>query len=467
MEKSYLGIIGLGVMGKNLALNAQSKGYTVSLFDMWLDRIEDTAKAIENKDFTYTYSLPEFISSLHSPRKILIMVKAGKPVDDIIDQLIPLLEKGDIIIDGGNSYFVDTIRRNEYLEEKGIMFVGMGISGGEEGALKGPSIMPGCKDEAYLQMESMLTAIAAKVDGEPCCTHIGPDGSGHYVKMVHNGIEYADMQLICEAYSMLKDILRLTSQELCDVFREWNAGELNSYLVEITGNIFSKIDPETGITVVDVILDKAGQKGTGKWTGQNSLDLGVCTPTITEAVYARYISVIKSERVAANKIYKTNQRKYEGDRKEFIEAVRKALYASKICTYAQGFSLMKAAAEEYGWSLDYGNIAKIFRGGCIIRAQFLNKIKEAFERNAGLPNLLLAPYFANILKEYQDAWREAVMHAASFGIPVPAFFSALSYFDSYRKEELPVNLLQAQRDYFGAHTFERIDREGIFHYKWF
>ncbi|MBL4934844.1 NADP-dependent phosphogluconate dehydrogenase [Clostridium sp. YIM B02515] len=468
MNKQQIGVIGLAVMGKNLALNIESKGFSVSVFNRSREKTDELLKEAQGKNLIGTYSIEDFVDSLEVPRKILIMVKAGKPVDDTIEQLKPYLSKGDILIDGGNSFFVDTIRRNRDLEREGYRFIGTGVSGGEEGALHGPSIMPGGQEDAYKLVEPMLTAISAKVDGEPCCTYIGTDGAGHYVKMVHNGIEYGDMQLISEAYFLLKNILGLSEKELHEVFSEWNKGELDSFLIDITQDIFTKYDEETGKPMVDVIIDTAGQKGTGKWTSQSALDLGVSIPTITEAVFARCISAIKSERVAASKILRgPSNFSYDKDKKEFIEAVRKALYASKICSYAQGFALMKAAADEYCWNLNYGEIAMIFRGGCIIRAQFLHRIKEAYDNNKDIANLMLDPYFKNILESYQDAFREVICIGVKCGIPTPAFSSALAYFDSYRSEFLPANLLQAQRDYFGAHTFERIDKEGIFHYKWF
>jgi 6-phosphogluconate dehydrogenase len=468
MNKQQIGVIGLAVMGKNLALNIESRGFSVSVYNRSNEKTEELVKEAQGKNLVGTYSLEDFVNSLETPRRIIMMVKAGKPVDDTIEQLKKYISKGDILIDGGNSFFVDTMRRNKELEKDGYRFIGTGVSGGEEGALKGPAIMPGGQEDAYRLVEPILTAISAKVEGEPCCTYIGTDGAGHYVKMVHNGIEYGDMQLICEAYFLLKNILGLSAEELHEVFAEWNKGELDSYLIDITQDIFTKYDPETGKPMVDVILDTAGQKGTGKWTSQNALDLGISTPTITEAVFARCISAIKSERVAASKILGgPSTSTFEGDRKELIEAIRKALYASKICSYAQGFALMKSAAKEYSWNLNYGKISMIFRGGCIIRAQFLHRIKEAYENNPELPNLMLDSYFMDILESYQDAWREVICTAVRYGIPTPAFSSALSYFDSYRSEYLPANLLQAQRDYFGAHTYERVDREGIFHYKWF
>jgi 6-phosphogluconate dehydrogenase len=468
MSKQQIGVIGLAVMGRNLALNIESKGFTVSVYNRSRKKTEELVNEAQGKKLVGNYSLEEFVNSLEMPRKIIIMVKAGKPVDDTIDQLKNYIDKGDILIDGGNSFFEDTIRRNKELEKEGYRFIGTGVSGGEEGALKGTAIMPGGQEDAYRLVEPILTAISAKVDGEPCCTYIGTDGAGHYVKMVHNGIEYGDMQLICEAYFLLKNILGLSVEELHEIFAEWNKGELDSYLIDITQDIFTKYDSDTSKPMVDVILDTAGQKGTGKWASQSSLDLGVATPTITEAVFARCISAIKDERVAACKILKgPSTQSFKGDRKELIEAIRKALYASKICSYSQGFALMKAAANEYGWNLNYGKISMIFRGGCIIRAQFLHRIKEAYDNNTELANLMLDPYFKNILESYQGAWREVICIAVRYGLPTPAFSSALSYFDSYRSEFLPANLLQAQRDYFGAHTYKRVDIEGIFHHKWF
>ncbi|MGF9698892.1 NADP-dependent phosphogluconate dehydrogenase [Paenibacillus sp. MABNR03] len=467
MAKQQIGVIGLAVMGKNLALNIESRGFTVSVFNRSPEKTNDLLKEAEGKNLTGTFSIEEFVASLESPRKILIMVQAGKATDATIEQLLPHLDEGDIIIDGGNAYFPDTQRRSKELEDKGIRFIGTGVSGGEEGALKGPSIMPGGQESAYKLVEPILTAISAKVGDDPCCTYIGPDGAGHYVKMVHNGIEYGDMQLIGEAYHLLKSVLNVSVEELHEIFTEWNQGELDSYLIEITADIFSKYDPETGKPMVDVILDAAGQKGTGKWTSQSALDLGVPLSMITESVFSRFLSAMKDERVAASKILNGPKAEaYSGDKKAFIESVRKALFASKIVSYAQGFAQMRAASDEYGWDLKYGNIAMIFRGGCIIRSQFLQNIKEAYDKDAELKNLLLDPYFQNIVESYQDAWREVVAAAVQQGIPVPGFSSALSYYDSYRTERLPANLLQAQRDYFGAHTFKRVDKEGSFHHNW-
>ncbi|WP_197477108.1 NADP-dependent phosphogluconate dehydrogenase [Paenibacillus glucanolyticus] len=467
MSKQQIGVIGLAVMGKNLALNIESKGFTVSVYNRSPQKTEDMLKETEGKQVKGTFSIEEFVDSLETPRKILIMVQAGQATDATIEQLIPHLDQGDIIIDGGNAYFPDTQRRSKELAEQGFNFIGAGVSGGEEGALKGPSIMPGGQESAYKLVEPILTAISAKINEEPCCTYIGPDGAGHYVKMVHNGIEYGDMQLICEAYQLLKDVLGLDAKDLHGIFTEWNQGELDSYLIEITADIFSKYDEETGKPMVDVILDTAGQKGTGKWTSQSSLDLGVPLSMITESVFSRFLSAMKEERVAASKILngpKTDA--FDGDKAEFIENVRKALFASKIVSYAQGFAQLRVASDEYGWNLQYGNLAKIWRGGCIIRSRFLQNITDAYENNPELKNLLLDPFFTDIIETYQDAWRKVVASAVSLGIPVPGFSSALAYYDSYRTANLPANLLQAQRDYFGAHTFKRVDKEGTFHYNW-
>ncbi|WP_248926507.1 NADP-dependent phosphogluconate dehydrogenase [Paenibacillus hamazuiensis] len=467
MSKQQIGVIGLAVMGKNLALNIESRGFTVSVYNRSREKTDALLEEAKGKNLVGTYSIEEFVASLETPRKILIMVQAGKGTDDTINSLIPHLDKGDIVIDGGNAYFPDTQRRNKELEAHGIRFIGTGVSGGEEGALKGPSIMPGGQKDAYELVEPILTAISAKVGGDPCCTYIGPDGAGHYVKMVHNGIEYGDMQLICEAYHLLKDVLGVNTDELHSIFAEWNKGELDSYLIEITTDIFTKKDPDTGKPMVDVILDSAGQKGTGKWTSQDALNLGIPLSIITESVFSRFLSAMKQERVAASKVLSgPAAAPFDGDRAEFVEAVRQALYASKICSYAQGFAQMRAASEEYNWNLDYGSIAMIFRGGCIIRARFLQNIKDAYDRNPELKNLLLDDYFKNVVEKYQAAWRKVISIAVSRGIPVPAFASALAYYDSYRTERLPANLLQAQRDYFGAHTFQRLDKEGTFHFNW-
>ncbi|MGA9228193.1 MAG: NADP-dependent phosphogluconate dehydrogenase, partial [Mesobacillus sp.] len=442
-------------------------GYSVSVYNRSREKTDEMLAETQGKNLVGTYTIEEFVQSLEKPRKILLMVKAGAATDATIEQLKPYLEKGDIIIDGGNTYFADTQRRNKELSELGLHFIGTGVSGGEEGALHGPSIMPGGQKEAYDLVAPIFQDISAKVNGEACTTYIGPDGAGHYVKMVHNGIEYGDMQLISESYFMLKHILGLSAEELHQVFSDWNKGELDSYLIEITADIFTKKDEETGKPLVDVILDTAGQKGTGKWTSQSALDLGVPLPIITESVFARFISSMKQERVEASKVLTGPEAKpFEGDREAFIESIRKALYLSKICSYAQGFAQMRAASEEYNWDLSYGEIAMIFRGGCIIRAQFLQKIKEAYDRDPGLKNLLLDPYFKGIAQSYQQSLREIISAAVLNGIPVPSFSAALSYFDSYRTETLPANLIQAQRDYFGAHTYQRIDKEGIFHTEW-
>ena len=467
MSKQQIGVIGLAVMGKNLAMNIESRGYSVSVYNRSREKTDEMLEETKGKNIVGTFTVEEFVQSLEKPRKILLMVKAGAATDATIEQLKPHLDKGDIIIDGGNTYFADTQRRNKELSELGLHFIGTGVSGGEEGALHGPSIMPGGQKEAYDLVAPIFQDISAKVNGEACTTYIGPDGAGHYVKMVHNGIEYGDMQLISESYFMLKHVLGLSSQELHEVFAEWNKGELDSYLIEITADIFTKKDDETGKPLVDMILDTAGQKGTGKWTSQSALDLGVPLPIITESVFARFISAMKQERVEASKVLSGPESKpFNGDRVAFIESIRKALYLSKICSYAQGFAQMRAASEEYEWDLNYGEIAMIFRGGCIIRAQFLQKIKEAYDRDPALKNLLLDPYFKEIADSYQQSLREIISAAVMNGIPVPSFSAALSYFDSYRTETLPANLIQAQRDYFGAHTYQRIDKEGIFHTEW-
>lgn len=468
MKKQQIGVIGLAVMGKNLALNIAEHGFSVSVYNRSEEKTRQLIGESEFDNLVGTYSIEEFVDSLEVPRKIILMVKAGQPVDATIDQLLPYLSKGDVIMDGGNSFYKDTIRRSSSLEEKGIYYLGTGISGGEEGARKGPSIMPGGSKEAYKLVEEILTTISAQVDNEPCCTYIGGNGAGHFVKMVHNGIEYADMQLISEAYSIMKELLNMTPEDLQGVFTEWNAGELNSYLIEITADIFTKKDEKTGNYLVDMILDRAGNKGTGKWTSQVALDIGSPIPSITEAVYSRYLSSMKDQRIEASKKLSGPSKNdfIIEDKKAFIEAIRKALYASKICAYAQGFDLMLTASKEYNWDLDLGEIAKIFRGGCIIRAQFLNTIYDAYNRDKNLSNILLDDYFASVLDKYQGDWRKVISLAVSAGVPVPAFTSAISYYDGYRSSMLPANLLQAQRDYFGAHTYERVDVEGIFHTNW-
>lgn len=469
MSKQQIGVIGLAVMGKNLALNIESRGYSVAVFNRTTARTEEfLANEAKGKNFVGAKTIEEFVNSLEKPRKILLMVQAGFATDATIENLLPHLDKGDILIDGGNTLFEDTIRRNKELAKAGIHFIGAGVSGGEEGALTGPSIMPGGQKEAYDLVAPIFEAISAKVDGEPCSTYIGPDGAGHYVKMVHNGIEYGDMQLIAEAYFILKHVVGLDANELHEVFSEWNKGELDSYLIEITADIFTKIDEETGQPLVEVILDKAGQKGTGMWTSRNALELGVPLPLITESVFARFISAMKDERVHASKVLKGPETTtFSGDKEALIESIRRALYMSKICSYAQGFAQMRAQSKESNWNLNYGDIAMIWRGGCIIRAQFLQKIKDAFDKDADLPNLLLDDYFKEIVENYQADLRKVVALAVEQGIPVPSFASAIAYYDSYRSADLPANLIQAQRDYFGAHTYERKDKEGTFHTNWF
>jgi len=469
MSKQQSGLIGLAVMGENLVLNIERNGFGVAVFNRTTEKVtEFTSKRGAGRNIKGTSSLEELVESLETPRRIILLVKAGQAVDDFIEKLRPLLSPGDILVDGGNSFFKDTIRRNKSLASNGILYIGTGVSGGEEGALWGPSIMPGGQEDAYEALAPVLTRIAAQVDGQPCCAYIGPNGAGHYVKMVHNGIEYGDMQLICEAYSIMANALGMSAPEMHAVFAEWNKGELNSYLIEITANILAQVDPETGRPLVDVILDKAEQKGTGKWTSQDALDLGVPAPTIAEAVFARCLSAIKDERVKAAKKIKGPRKRYRGDKEKFIESVRKALFASKICSYAQGFALMRAAGREYGWDLNFGTIARIWRGGCIIRAQFLHLITDAYAREPKLANLLLDPYFNDVVRNAQPEWRKVVATAITSGIPVPAFSSAIGYFDGYRQARLPANLLQAQRDYFGAHTYLRVDKpgEGPFHTEW-
>jgi 6-phosphogluconate dehydrogenase len=468
MTQQSFGVIGLAVMGENLALNVERNGFPIAVYNRTPEKTDAfMATRAQGKNVKAAYTLEEFVSSLERPRKILVMVKAGAPVDAVIEQLKPLLEPGDIIIDGGNSLYEDTARRTRDLEAAGFTFIGMGVSGGEEGALNGPSMMPGGTQGAYEYLEPILTKIAAQVDDGPCVTYIGPGGAGHYVKMVHNGIEYGDMQLIAEAYDLLKNALGLDHKQLHEVFAEWNTtDELNSYLIEITADIFKYIDPESNLALVDVIMDAAGQKGTGRWTVQGALELGICIPTITAAVNARVISAFKKERVAASEILTGPSGKYEGDTKTFINQIRDALYCSKICSYAQGMALMSSASQAYHYNLNLSEISRIWKGGCIIRAGFLNKIKHAFKENPQLPNLLLAPEFKQTILDRQDAWRETIAQAAKLGIPVPAFSASLDYFDSYRRATLPQNLTQAQRDYFGAHTYERIDKPGFFHTEW-
>ena len=469
MKKADIGLIGLAVMGENLVMNMESKGFTVAVFNRTTSKVDDFVNGrAAGKNIIGCHSLEELIDNLAKPRKVFMMIKAGAAVDAMIDNLLPLLDDGDIIVDGGNSHFPDTIRRTEYVESKGKLYIGTGVSGGEEGALKGPSMMPGGSPAAWEYVKPIFQAICAKVeDGSPCCDWVGENGAGHFVKMVHNGIEYGDMQLICEAYQLLKDGLGLTNDELHEVFTEWNKTELDSYLIEITRDILGYRD-EDGNATVDLILDRAGQKGTGKWTGIAALDEAVPLTLICEAVFSRCLSAQKDERVKAADRYPHSVPEFKGDKKAFIEAVRKALYASKIVSYAQGYTLMRSAATTYGWNLNYGGIALMWRGGCIIRSVFLGKIKEAFDKDPGLENLIMDDYFAGVLKTLVPAWREVVAYAVSAGIPMPAFASALSWFDGYTTARLPANLLQAQRDYFGAHTYERVDRERgeFFHTNW-
>jgi 6-phosphogluconate dehydrogenase len=472
MTQRTFGVIGLAVMGKNLALNVESRGFPIAVYNRSEDKTKDfMAQEARDKDVVPAYSLKEFVDSLERPRKILVMVQAGKPVDAVIEQLKPLLSEEDMIIDGGNSLFDDTERRTKALEATGLGFVGMGVSGGEEGALTGPSLMPGGTKAAYEKLEPILKEIAAKVDDEPepCVTYIGPRGAGHYVKMVHNGIEYGDMQLIAEAYDLMKNVLGLSSDELHQVFDDWNqTDELNSFLIKITADIFTNKDSETDLPLVDLILDSAGQKGTGRWTVVSSLELGVPIPTIYAAVNARVMSAYKEERVAAAKILTVPTNNFEGDKKAFVDKIRDALYCSKMCSYAQGMALLNKASQEYNYQLNLAEMARIWKGGCIIRAGFLNKIKQAFNDNPLLPNLLLAPEFKQTILDRQSAWREVLAVSNSLGIPVPAFSASLDYFDSYRRDRLPQNLTQAQRDYFGAHTYERIDKPKgeFFHTEW-
>ncbi len=467
MTQSF-GLIGLAVMGENLALNIERNGFPITVYNRTPEKTEAfMAQRAHGKQVKATYTIEDFVASLERPRKIMIMVKAGAPVDAVIDQLKPLLEPGDIIIDGGNSFHEDTARRTRELTAQNLDFVGMGVSGGEEGALNGPSLMPGGTTAAYENLEPILTKIAAQVDDGPCVTHIGPGGAGHFVKMVHNGIEYGDMQLIAEAYDLLKNALGLDHTQLHEVFDEWNnTEELNSYLIEITADIFNYLDPDTGLPLVEVILDAAGQKGTGRWTVAAAFDLAVPIPTMTAAVNARVVSFYKQERVAASKILTGPTGKYAGDRTAFINKIRDALYCSKICSYAQGMALLSAASKAYHYDLNLSECARIWKGGCIIRAAFLDKIKYAFNQDPQLPNLLIAPEFKQSILDKQTAWREVIVEAAKLGIPIPAFSTSLGYFDSYRREQLPQNLTQAQRDYFGAHTYERTDKPGVFHTEW-
>jgi 6-phosphogluconate dehydrogenase len=489
MTQSDIGLVGLAVMGQNLALNVADHGFRIAVYNRTTSTME--AFIAENPDtpggLVGAKTLEEFVKSIKRPRKIVILVKAGRPTDAVIDGLLPLLDPGDIVIDGGNALWTDTVRREKALREKGFRFIGSGVSGGEEGARFGPSLMPGGDPEAWAELEPIWTAIAAKVDaatgkplegarpgkpvsgGVPCSAYIGPNGAGHFVKMVHNGIEYGDMELICEAYNILKNGLGLGADELHQIFTQWNEGDLDSFLIEITSRILGTNDPVTGQPIIDVIVDRAGQKGTGKWTINIALDLGIPVSTMSEAVFARCLSAIKEERVAASRTIRGPKASaFSGERSALVQAVRDSLYASKICSYAQGFALMRAASVEQNWNLKFGEISMIWRGGCIIRARFLQRIKEAFDKDAGLPNLLLDPYFKEVLERTQENWRTIVSQSVLAGIPIPAISASLAYFDSYRSDRLPANLLQAQRDYFGAHTYERVDQPvgKFFHFDW-
>jgi 6-phosphogluconate dehydrogenase len=465
--KQDFGLIGLAVMGQNLALNMERNGFSVAVYNRTADRTRDLTKVSANhKRILPTYSIEEFLDSLNRPRKVLLMIKAGEPVDAMIRQLLPHMQSGDLIIDGGNSFFKDSERRAKQLLGRGLLYLGMGISGGEHGALWGPSLMPGGQREAYDMMEPLLTTIAAKADGEPCVTYVGPGGAGHYAKMIHNGIEYGDMQLISEAYDLLHRAAGLSAPELHRVFAEWNRGELSSYLIEITSDIFAKMDAETRKPLVEMILDTAEQKGTGKWVVESALELGVPIPTISAAVESRHLSNYKRQRVEASKMLSGPSIPYQGDREEFVKAVEAALYVSKICAYAQGMSLLQTASQKYHYSLHLGEIARIWRGGCIIRARLLDEVRLAFERDPRLPNLLLDPAFKTAVNGRQDAWRRVVRNAVALGLPCGAMSASLAYYDAYRSARLPANLIQAQRDYFGAHAYRRVDEDGVFHANW-
>ena len=469
-KKCDIGLIGLAVMGENLVLNMESHGFQVAVFNRTTSKVDAFMDGrAKGKNIVGCQSIEELVAKLERPRKVFLLVKAGAAVDNFINSIIPHLEPGDIIIDGGNSHFPDTIRRTSYIESKGLLYIGTGVSGGEEGALKGPSIMPGGSEAAWPHVKEIFQTISAKVDdGSPCCEWLGKDGAGHFVKMVHNGIEYGDMQMICEAYSLMRNVLDMSPNEISGIFGEWNKGELDSYLIEITRDILAKVDDETGKPMVEVIMDKAGQKGTGRWTSIAALDLGVPAQTIAEAVFARALSAIKDERLVASQKLAGPGIKFTGDKRTFLEQLRQALFASKICSYAQGYQLMRAAAAEYKWGLNYGEIALMWRGGCIIRAQFLVNIKQAYENNPDLPNLLLDNYFKDAIENSQSAWRKVIATAVEHGVPIPAFSSALAYYDGYRSAVLPASLLQAQRDYFGAHTYERLDKPAgeFFHTNW-
>ncbi|QSE77342.1 NADP-dependent phosphogluconate dehydrogenase [Lactococcus taiwanensis] len=469
MAQANFGVVGMAVMGKNLALNVESRGYTVALFNRTTSKTEEVVAEHPDKKFVLTKTVEEFVAAIEKPRRIMLMVQAGAATDATIKSLLPHLDKGDILIDGGNTHFPDTMRRNAELADSGINFIGTGVSGGEKGALEGPSIMPGGQKEAYDLIAPIFEQIAGKApqDGKPCVAYMGPNGAGHYVKMVHNGIEYGDMQLIAESYDLLKRVLGLDNAEIQAIFEEWNEGELDSYLIEITKEVLKRKDDEGEGYIVDKILDKAGNKGTGKWTSQSSLDLGVPLPLITESVFARFISTYKDERVKASQVLSGPAANFTGDKAEIVEKIRKALYFSKIMSYAQGFAQLRQASKEYDWDLPYATIAQIWRAGCIIRAEFLQNITDAFNKNKNLENLLLDDYFVDITKRYQESVRDVVTLAVQAGIPVPTFTSAISYYDSYRSANLPANLIQAQRDYFGAHTYERNDKAGTFHYDWY
>lgn len=470
MSKPQIGVVGMAVMGKNLALNIESRGYSVAIYNRTGSKTEKVVADHPDKNLVPSYTIEDFVNSLETPRRIILMVKAGAPTDATIKSLLPHLDKGDVLIDGGNTFFQETMRRNEELDNSGINFIGMGVSGGEKGALEGPSLMPGGQKEAYNLVEPILKKIAAKAeDGEACVTYVGPNGAGHYVKMVHNGIEYGDMELIAESYNLMRNLLGLSNDEISDVFNEWKDGELKSYLIDITADILTrKDDLGTGKPIVDVILDRAGNKGTGKWSSQSALELGVPQSLITESVYARYISAMKDERVAASQVLPNPEFDLgDVDKKELVEKIRRALYFSKIMSYAQGFEQLRVASENYNWNLNYGDMAKIWREGCIIRAQFLQKITDAYEKNPELKNLMLDDYFKKIVEEYQNDVRDIAALAIKAGVACPGFSSAITYYDQYRSAHLPANIIQAQRDYFGAHTYERTDREGVYHYEWY
>ena len=472
MATADFGVVGLAVMGRNLALNVESRGYTVAVYNRSSDRTEDLVQTHSDKKFVPGYTVEEFVKSIKAPRRILLMVKAGAGTDAVIEELLPFLEKGDILIDGGNTFFEDTMRRSEKLAQSGINFIGMGVSGGELGALQGPSMMPGGQRDAYDLVEPILKEIAAKApeDGKPTVAYIGPNGAGHYVKMVHNGIEYGDMQLIAESYDLLKRLLKLDKDALAGTFAEWNKGELDSYLIEITADILTRDDDlGSGKPMVDMILDRAGNKGTGKWSSQSALEVGAPQSLITESVYARYISAMKDDRVAASKVLAGPEFSFEGDVDATVEDIREALYFGKIMSYAQGFDQLRMASDHYDWDLQYGELAQLWRAGAIIRARFLQRITDAYDNEAGLHNLLLDPYFKDVAEKYQAAARRVIALATAAGVPVPSLSAAVAYFDSYRSEVLPANLIQAQRDYFGAHTYERTDKPAgeMYHYSWY